>query len=361
MQLRRVTASFPARYRAYLGLHHPAAVRQVRKILQELEPDVVHAHNIAQALSYRCLRATQHSTPKVFFTAHDVQSFAYGKLTHFITPSQRDGPSRPDYHTPWHVNLAAAKKRYNPFRNLIIRRHLRRIAKVFAVSQALADALADNGITNVAVLRNGIDLGDWQINDTAAVERFRRRHGLSGRKVLLFSGRISGAKGINQILAGLARVVERVRNTTLVIAGGAEGGMAAYRELPQKFGVFGHVVFAGPLTAPDMITAYRACDAVVAPSVCFDSFPSVNLEAMAAGKPVVATSFGGSREAVVDGQTGYIVNPYDVAALSDRIIRLLAEPALAARLGTAGRRRVEQEFSVARWLDQLETWYAKKP
>ncbi|MDD5110818.1 MAG: glycosyltransferase family 4 protein, partial [Patescibacteria group bacterium] len=90
---------------------------------------------------------------------------------------------------------------------------------------------------------------------------------------------------------------------------------------------------------------------------CFYSFPSVNLEAMAAGKPVVATCFGGSREAVTDGVTGFIVNPYNTATFSDRLLRLLSDPALAQRFGAAGRQRVAKDFSASRWLDMLEQWY----
>lgn len=361
INLRLVSRPFPERWSAYLGLHHPAAVRAVTRELARLQPDVVHAHNLYYALSYRCLAAARQFTPRVFLTAHDVQSFAYAKLTHYIDPQRWDVPARPDYRTPWWVNLRTAKKRYNPLRNTIIRHHVQRITKVFAVSQALADALHDNGITNVAVLHNGIDLADWKQPSTRALQDFRNRHGLAQHKVVLFSGRISGAKGINQILGALGRVVSSIPATRLLIAGGAEGNLAAYRTLPQKFGVAAHVQFAGQLAPTEMISAYHTADVVVVPSVCFDSFPSTNLEAMAAGKPVIATCFGGSREAVADGQTGYIVNPYDTAALAERVTRLLADPELAARLGSAARRRVEQEFSAHRWLDELESWYGNTP
>ena len=353
-----VTAPFHPRWGAYLGLHHPSAVRQVAAALRRLKPDVVHAHNIYQALSYGCLEAARRSAPKVFLTAHDVQSFAYAKLTHFIDPARTDCPSRPKYRTPWLVNLRTAKKRYNPFRNAIIRRRLSRISKVLAVSQALADALSDNGIRNVAVVHNGIDLGAWTPKPPAVTEALLRRFDLGGRRVLLFPGRISGAKGINQILAALAIAARTVPDAALLVAGSAEGGGSSYQQLPQRYGVAERVRFAGQLSPEEMVAAYFACAAVVVPSVCFDSFPSVNLEAMAAGKPVVATCFGGSREAVADGQTGFIINPYDTNALTDRIVRLLSDPALAARLGVAGHARAVAEFSAPRWLEELERQYA---
>lgn len=357
--VRVVRAHIPPRYSAYLGLRNPTAVKHVGRILQQVQPDVVHAHNLYQALSYRSLVAAQRYSPQVLLTTHDVMSFAYAKLTHYIHPRRRDGPERPNYRTPWWVNLTTARKRFNPFRNRIIRRRLRAVTKVLAVSQALADALQDNGITNIAVLRNGMPLERWHAPLPFAVEQFRQQHGLAGRSVVLFSGRLSAAKGIHQLLQALVTVVRQVPSALLVIAGQTEGRARAYQHLPAKYGVADHVRFVGALPASDMVLAYHACDAVVVPSVCFDSFPSVNLEAMAASKPVVATCFGGSREAVEEGATGFIVNPYDTETLADRLIRLLTDRELAVRLGRAGRQRVETEFSFDHWLDQLEAWYRR--
>jgi len=358
--LRCVAAPFHPRWGAYLGLYHPAAVRQVADLLAEVKPEIVHAHNIYQALSYQCLSEAQQVCPKVFLTAHDVMSFAYAKLTHFIDPRRTDCPQRPNYHTPWLVNLRTAQKRFNPLRNAAIRRRLNGITKVLAVSQALADALSDNGITNVAVVRNGIDLAPWTPPAPAVLKEFLHRHEVAHRRVMLFSGRISGAKGINQILAAISRIKTAVPDVVLLVAGSAEGGLQAYQQLPGRYGVAEHVRFVGQLAPAEMIAAYHACDIVVVPSVCFDSFPSVNLEAMAAGKPVVATCFGGSREAVVDGRTGYVVNPYDTQTLVDRMLHLLTNPTLAAQLGQAGRRRIEQEFSLDRWLGELLAWYGQR-
>ncbi|MDD5110188.1 MAG: glycosyltransferase family 4 protein, partial [Patescibacteria group bacterium] len=257
--VRTVPAAFHPRYAGYLGLHNPAAARQVRQMLAELQPDVVHAHNIYHALSYRCLVEARRVTPRVFLTAHDVMSFAYAKLTHFINPADMTCPARPSYHTPWQVNFSTARKQYNPFRNGIIRRRLARITKVFAVSQALADALSDNGIRNVAVVRNGIDVNDWPTLPADAVRNFRRQFKLENRKILFFSGRLSGAKGIHQVLLALAQVVRREPSALLLIAGDVEDGRG-YEALPKKYGVENHVVFAGRLDAAAMALAYHVSD-----------------------------------------------------------------------------------------------------
>ena len=75
-----------------------------------------------------------------------------------------------------------------------------------------------------------------------------------------------------------------------------------------------------------MQCAYAAADVFVTPSICFDTFGLVNLEAMRYAKPVVASCFGGLPEVVVDGETGFIENPFDVQAFSDRLRILLDQP-----------------------------------
>ncbi|MDX2162219.1 MAG: glycosyltransferase [bacterium] len=89
-----------------------------------------------------------------------------------------------------------------------------------------------------------------------------------------------------------------------------------------------------------------AADVIVCSSH-FESYGMVNLEAMASGKPVVSTRRGGPSETVVDGETGFLVEPKDAPALAARVIDLLRDPALRAQMGAAGRARVERLFSAA--------------
>jgi glycosyltransferase involved in cell wall biosynthesis len=84
---------------------------------------------------------------------------------------------------------------------------------------------------------------------------------------------------------------------------------------------------------------------VVVCSSDFESFGVVNVEAMACGKPVVSTNRGGPSETIVDGETGFLVSPRDPEALAKQVILLLRDPSLCARMGAAGRARVEQHFS----------------
>ena len=102
----------------------------------------------------------------------------------------------------------------------------------------------------------------------------------------------------------------------------------------------------GWLQGDELRAAFHLADLVVVPSVIFDTFPTVNLEAMAAGKAVIATCFGGSVELVNDGETGYIVNPLDVEAFADRLRRLLDDEELRGAMGRRGQARIQQGFTV---------------
>ena len=97
----------------------------------------------------------------------------------------------------------------------------------------------------------------------------------------------------------------------------------------------------------------------VQPSICFDTFGLVNLEAMEHEKPVVATVFGGSPEVVAHDETGLLENPFDVEAFAGRIGDLLGDPALRRRMGQAGRRRLMERFTIERLTDEFLEEYER--
>jgi glycosyltransferase involved in cell wall biosynthesis len=92
-----------------------------------------------------------------------------------------------------------------------------------------------------------------------------------------------------------------------------------------------------------------------------EGMPLVPIEAMAAGRPAVVTDVGGCREAVADGETGYVVPPGEAAPLAEALGRLLGDPALRARMGAAGRARFERLFSLDRMVRAYQAAYLGGP
>jgi starch synthase len=184
-----------------------------------------------------------------------------------------------------------------------------------------------------------------------------QRYKLDGRRVILFGGRLSHEKGDAQLLAALRRVKREVPTVALLVLARPSDYT---RQLMHDNPDLAHeMVFGGWLEGAELATAYRLADVVATPSICFDSFPTVNLEGMAAGAPPVTTCFGGAKEAVIDGETGFVINPYDTDTLSDRLIRLLTDETLRGRMAEAGRQRVREQFSLKRQVDAMIDVYER--
>jgi glycosyltransferase involved in cell wall biosynthesis len=167
--------------------------------------------------------------------------------------------------------------------------------------------------------------------------------------VVLTVARLSPQKGLDTLLAA-ARDVPDAR--FVIVGNGPE--RPALESQAQALGVSGRVSFLGHRRdVPDLL---HACDLFVLPSL-FEGLPLAVLEAMAAAKPVIASRIGGTDEAVVEGVTGLLVPPSDPAALAQAIRTVLSDPALAGRLGAAGRARLHAEFSAQRMVHAVEATY----
>mgnify|MGYP001558164837 CR=1 FL=1 len=350
-----VFTSYNESFRAYKSLYNGVAVSQVRQIFGEIKPDIVHAHNLHQYLSYACLKAAKSIGAKVFLTAHDAMLFHYGKLAEFIDPKNPLNFGT-DYHVSGWQLFKRYGLRYNPFRNLVIRRYLRYADGIFAVSHALAEALEQNSVQGATVAHNGIDPQDWVVSQEA-VSACRSRFNLNGKKIILFGGRISGLKGGEQAVRALESIVRQVPNTVLLIVGKQNQYLENIQKLARNLKVDENVIATGWLSGNELKAAYTASDVIVVPSLYLDPFPTVVLEAMASKKPVVATCFGGSSEIILEGETGYIVNPYIVEELAVKIIDLLKNPARAHAFGEAGFRRVQKDFNINRTVDRYLQYY----
>lgn len=337
--------SIPIDYRS--SLRHYKSLRQskVSKILDEeiarIAPEVVHAHNLHQYLTYDTLRIARKHTPKVFITMHDVMSFNYGRLmTRRYLASGGE-----DVHTTAKDHIRQIGLQWNPLRNRTIRKALNENAtKVVAVSDALKKALDSHSIPRTCTVHNGIDVASWGAAKDET-DAFRSEHKLEGRKVILFGGRLSRDKGSTPLLHALTQVKDAAPNVLLLVIGNSQAWEGLVKESCVK-DVADHTLCVDWLSKEKMRAAYGACDLVTTPSLCLDTFNLMNTEAMANGKPVVGTCFGGTPEVVENGVTGFICNPLKVDEYSNLLLTLLSDDALAEKMGQAGRERVEKLFTV---------------
>lgn len=348
--------SYPQRFQAYFALYNPQ-MRGLKALYQRIQPDVVSAFNIHSDLTYYSLWLAHQMGFPTTITLQDVMAFSYTKLTHFIDPAVCGVRTPADYRLPLLHNLRTMRLRYNPLRNLLIRRVINQGADIrIAGSEALRQALDANGLHDFRVIYGSVIPGDFHASPQT-IEALRERLHLTGKKVILFAGRLSEDKGSVQLLAALDKVVTQVPDVqllTLTRATPEQQGLtrSEYRHLLP------HITTGGWLQGEALAAAYHIADAAVVPSICLDVFPTINLEAMATSTPVIATCYGGSPEGIIDGETGFIVNPFDTEQFSERITRLLTQPDLARQLGDAGHQRLMTHFTLEKQVSAMEQAYA---
>ncbi|MFP5258146.1 MAG: glycosyltransferase family 4 protein [Acidobacteriota bacterium] len=238
----------------------------------------------------------------------------------------------------------------------LIRFLWRGAAGVVANSQGLA-ALARKtaGQTPIAMIPNGVDTARFFPGPTPAPagqpEATAKPDG-SGPVRLLFVGRVVHQKGLDVLLAALAELPSGLKWSLDIVGDGPL--RPALAEQAARLGLAGRVRFAGWATREAMPDILRAADLFVFASRD-EGMPNAVLEAMASGLPVAATRISGNEELVLDGETGLLVPPDDVAALAGALGRLLGDRDLRRRLGAAGRERVVREYS---WRSVAERYAA---
>ena len=206
----------------------------------------------------------------------------------------------------------------------------------------------------VAVIPNGLDLE--QVRPTAAPVS----DGLGPWVGIV--GPLTPGKGQRVFLRAAALVRRALPRTRFVVVGGepyetwgSRGERPRLERLARTLGIAPAVTFTGFVEEP--LAWIRRCDLLVSASTTPEGFGRVLLEAMALGKPVIATAVGASPEVVEDGVTGVLVPPEDPTALARAIGALVGDPARQRQLGAAGRRRAEQRFSLAAHVRAVEQVY----
>ena len=348
----RIHSDYPVRFRAWVSLDNSRIRAPLAKILSEWKPDVVHSHLIHAHLGYSALTMAREAGAGVVFTAHDAMTFCYQKLTCFHG-GEATGGTEKDYRAYASKCIPCQRFRFRPGRNRAIRRVLSRdVHRFTVVSDELGVVCRANGIRVDRTVYNAIPLEDERPEE-AAVLRFRERFGLTECRVLAIGGRLHEQKGVGKLLEMLAILAPEFPDLRLLVMGKREVYDREFEPLARALGIADRVVPTGWLEGQELELAYAAVDVFVTPSICFDTFGLVNLEAMRHGKPVVASSFGGLPEVVEDGVTGYVWNPFDVEGFAERIGRLLREPGRAREMGESGRLRLRNRFGIERLTEEF--------
>lgn len=234
-------------------------------------------------------------------------------------------------------------------------RMVSRLQTMVAVSKDLKQFLVEKisiPAHKISVVYNGIDITTRAEHHSQ--EDYRRELGLaSDESVIGTVGNLYAVKGHTYLLRALPFVLHVHPRTTFIIVGRGDQEVAL-KEEALHLGIENHVRFLG--VREDVQRLLSIMDAFVLPSLS-EGLSIALLEAMAAGKPVVATKVGGNPEVVLDGTTGYLVPAQAPHALADSLVKLLTNQSLARQFGESGKQRVLSHFSLSQTVKQYQELY----
>jgi len=317
----------------------PGMVRSLVDLVRRYQPQVVHVHSW---ILHSFLPFLPSDQTRLVVTMHEY-GLVCPKNTFVHEEVVCDGPK-------FAKCVACASGQYGAVRSAalttgltVTRRARRRVDRYIAVSRPVARAcasLAAGGQWPITVIPPF--LGD---DSFSPAESARPAFVPPTGDYVMFAGALAPHKGVDVLLEAYRDLDSTV---PLVLVG------LRSAQTPQRFP--DGVIVAENVPHGDVLRAWEHCAVAVVPSRWPDPCPLVVLEAMAAGRPVVASAVGGIPDLILDGATGVLVPPNDAMALRAAIVRLLAEPGLRARMGRAGRQRAAG-YSATAVIPQIERVY----
>ena len=299
------------------GLADPRGWIRFQRWLWREQPDVLHAHLPHAAWLARWSRLAA-PVPLVVDTLHSSSTGAMGR----------------------HFGYACSRR---------LTDHVTAVSEATAASHLAAGMVSES---KLSVVWNGIDVDRWQPDARARCEA-REELGVKDDFLWLAVGRLEAVKDYPNLLRAMTRTPERTR--LLVLGAGPQEGRLT--ELAEWLGLKRRVRFAG--FEPNVVRWMRAADGFVLSSR-YEGLPMVLLEAGACGVPVVATDVPGTREVVVDGETGWLAPAGDAQELAKTMMKLMHMPPDARHaMGERARRHVARNFSLEAVLDRWERLYAE--
>lgn len=226
--------------------------------------------------------------------------------------------------------------------------------KIICVSEGEKNIAINSGFDpkKIVIVPDSVEISRF---DGLKEDTFKKKYGIEG-DFILFVGRLAKNKGLKYLVEAVPQILQCFPKTIFVIIGQDEGMLESLLSLSKKLGVEEKIMFLGRLDDKEVSEAFMDCSVFALPSE-FEAFGIVLIEAMAAGKPCVATKVGGVPYVVKDGETGILVDHADSCKLADAICIFLGDKGKRRSFGEAGRRWVEENFAIEKVVNRLEKVY----
>ena len=288
---------------------YPIAPKLIPLLLKE-NPDIIHAHGYQVFTTDAALTVSKIKKIPLVLTLHGFPR-GFDKLTHRA-----------------HFNLIGKET-------------LKWAKKIISVSRMVAHEFRVIGVPKekIVIIPNGVDLEEYK--QLPIGDLFRKRLDIKeNEKVVLTIGRLEEIKGFQYLIKALPSIIEEIGSTKLVIAGPDFNYGAKLKKLAEETNVQDNVIFYGPINGKEKFEAFSAANIVAVPSL-YEGFGMLLLEAMAAGKPLVATNTGAAPEIIQNGKNGVLATLGDVEDLAGKVIKLLSDDQLMYLISQESRKTVE--------------------
>ncbi len=336
-----IEASLSGKAKAFFsGIYDQASHDEMLKKLDEVQPDIVHVHNVYPLFSPSILVACKKRGIPTVMSLHN-QNLTCPKSDHL-----RDGKICESCFGGKEYHCVLKNCRGNIIESIAyatrsgLAYHLgwfrKNVTLFLAMTNFAQRRLVQAGYPEerIVVLPNMVDIPPQTCTPSQG-------------EYIAFAGRLSEEKGITTLL----KAARMVPDCPIHLAGNGPLEEELKRQAPPN------VVFRGRLDRQQMLDFYKHARALVLPSICFEMCPLVILEAMAMGLPVIASQTGGLGELVDDNHTGFLFQRANAEELSYRLQQIWNGPVLSDRMGQNGREKAEREYTQAIFAQRLFSYY----
>jgi len=310
IRIREVTPLIPCS-----NLIVPPNTTEIRRLFKREDFDIIHAHHAFTPTSLLSIAAAKKLNIPAVLTNHTIPFRHDNRLWSFAAPP--------------------------------VKKYVNKADGVIAVSNAAANFIEHfTPKKNIVIIPNGVD-----------TDRFNspEKSNITEKPTILYVGRLVYRKGLHVLIRAMPYVLRKIPDAQLLIAG--NGHMKCLIELLiKRYGLEKHVKLLGFVPDKNLPMLYYMCNVFVLPSLHGESFGVTLLEAMASGKPIVASNVGGIPEVIEDDVTGLLVKKDSEKELADAISKILIDPNLAKILANNARKSVEK-YSWTHVTEKVEKVY----
>lgn len=310
---------------------HQASLDALNAVIADFKPDIIHFNFIYYNASPSVLSAASR-IPSVY-TVHGHELIGPMNL------KKTKKCSHPDEQFCIHC-LGIIRYFPERIKQQIIRQLAKHIRLFITPSKNHAKLISSYKFGPVQQMYNGIQLASYQKPVDSST--------------ILFVGRLVEEKGTMHLVKAMKKILSSVPEATLTIVGDGEC-RSDLKQYIQKNKLDNKVLLVGKKGNKEILNYYKDAKVVVVPSIYPDNLPTVCIEAMSVGKPIVASTIGGLPELVEDGKTGYLVEPGNEDQLAEKIIQVLSNKTHTEQMSKQARTKAEQMFSIENHAEQMES------